>query len=69
MDAGVDAFNERDYQTALEKFNNSLTIYRELGDQQSEAGILAGIAEINFYSGMFADSLSYLKDLRRFIIS
>ena len=59
---GIEAFNERNYQTTLEKFNNCLTIYRESGDQQSQAGILAGIAEINFYAGRFADCLSYLKE-------
>ncbi len=59
---GIEAFNEQDYQTTLEKFNICLTIYRELGDQQPQAGILAGIAEINFYAGRFADCLSYLKE-------
>ena len=59
---GIEAFNEQDHQTTLEKFNNCLTIYRESGDQQSQAGILAGIAEINFYAGRLADCLSYLKE-------
>ncbi len=61
---GIEAFNERDYQTTLEKFNSCLTIYRESGDHQSQAGILAGIAETNFYAGRLADCLSSLKEAK-----
>ena len=63
---GTHAFNERDYQTALEKFNNSLTIYRELGDQQSEADILTWLSATKLYIDQYdVDVLDYLKESQK----
>jgi CHAT domain-containing protein/tetratricopeptide (TPR) repeat protein len=56
---GIDAFCELDYLTALEKFNNSLTIYREIGDRESEANILQHIGESYLLKGEFPKSLEY----------
>jgi Uncharacterized protein conserved in bacteria len=58
---GKNAFNERDYSTALEKFNNSLALYRETEDLQSEADLLTWMVATNIETNDFVKALNYLK--------
>ncbi|MFQ5965702.1 MAG: tetratricopeptide repeat protein [Candidatus Scalinduaceae bacterium] len=51
----------KDYQSALEKFNNSLSLYRELGDLQSVADLLTWIAKVYLETGKYVDAMNYLK--------
>ena len=52
------------YQKTLEKFNNSLSLYRELGDQQSEADLLTWMAAVKIEMGIghYVDALNYMKE-------
>lgn len=50
------------YQKVLEKFNNSLTLYRELGGQQSVADLLTWMAAVEIEIGSYVDALNYLKE-------
>lgn len=59
---GIDAFNEKDYPTALEKFNESLTIYKETGDRQTEADLLTWLAATKIETDDFVKALNYLKE-------
>ena len=47
--------------TVRQTFNNSLNLYREVGDQQSEADILTWLAEVKY--GAYLDkAINYLKE-------
>lgn len=59
---GKNAFNERDYPTALAKFSDSLTIYKETGDRQSEAELLTWMATVNKETNDFVKALNCLKE-------
>ena len=59
---GIEASSENDYQSALEKFNNALTLYSEFGDRQTEADILTWIANAYLGLGELDDVLNYLKE-------
>lgn len=65
FDEARKAFNEEDYQTALEKINASLSIYREIGDQQSEADLLTWKAAIRLQlDDNFAEILDCLNNAK-----
>ncbi|MFQ5963673.1 MAG: tetratricopeptide repeat protein [Candidatus Scalinduaceae bacterium] len=54
--------NEKTFQTALKSLNDSLNLYREIGDRQSEADLLTCIAWIAINSSKFVDAQNYLKE-------
>ena len=54
--------NENDIQTALKKFNDSLIIYKEIGDLQSEADLLTCIAKGTLDKGDLISAMRHLKE-------
>lgn len=48
--------------TALKQFNDSLSLYREIGDIQSEADILTWVAVVNFENYARNNAMNYLKE-------
>ena len=44
-DDGLKYFRIYDYETAIQKFNNSLELYNKIGDKQSEVDVLTWIGE------------------------
>lgn len=60
--AGNLADTQGDYEAALAYYNESLAIYRELGDSRSAARPLNGLGLVSFGQGDFATARSFLEE-------
>jgi len=60
--AGNLADTQGDYEAALAYYNESLAIYRELGDRRSAARPLNGLGLVSFGQGDFATARSFLEE-------
>jgi CHAT domain-containing protein/tetratricopeptide (TPR) repeat protein len=62
FEEGKDAFVLKDYQIAEKYFNDSLVIYRKIGDKQSETDIMTWIAKLNLGRDNLIESIKNLKE-------